>query len=346
MNFDEKRRNGEMFPELKSKGSEEFSMDESSREAKGPEHEERRRRMVGEQPIHKRQEVIDRVERTGSGPLWAAFALLLILLAGACAYGFQTLRASNIQVSQIPSMLKSMSALDNRVDALGGQLQTSIASLQNLSDKFAQMQKSVKTNYARARKHSEDLNAALEQRIEDRLDGRDYVVNSRLEKLETGQQAQLTQIADLRNQLTDARQEIADLRRETNTDLATLHQQSSSNDERLTSLNQQLERSRVNFEVSKDQPSEIVPDISINLTATNVSHQRFSGWIYYLPDRRFLWIKDHGVQQPIVFYGRNNSRQYQVVLTSVQKGTAVGYLLKPAEVGEPAQIVASKEPWQ
>jgi hypothetical protein len=338
MEFDKKKSEGKIFPELGHE-TPKFSLDEPELGGEFDQHK-RLRREDREPIVNPRRQPVSHVERPSVGSLWMALVFLLLALAGVSFYGYRTLQAGNIQLSQIPEMQNSMTAVKGRVDAVEENLQSLASNWRSLSEQIAQVEKAAKSNYQSARQYSKTLNTVLEQRIEDRLDGRDYIVDSRLDKLDAAQEADLVQINQLRKDLTDARQEIVALRQETNSDLALLHRQASGNDEQLGAIARRLEPERVNFEVSKNQVTSIVPDISVNLMATDVAYQRFTGWVYYLPDRRFLWVHDHGVQQPVVFYGRDNSQQYQVVITSVQNASAAGYLLLPGESNSASRTIA------
>ncbi len=334
MDNNRNKRNGEIFPDLRR---------ESPESAHETDWEERPLKAESAASVKQVRREVDvrQIYDAKTGSLWMAFALLLIILAGVSFYGYRVLQESNIQVSQVPEMLKSMTAMNGRLGDVEGKLHSWATDWQSLSERLARLEKTARANFQSARKHSEALNAQLEQRIQDRLDGRDHILDTRLDQLESDQRSAVTRVNELRQELADARQEIASLRRETNTDLALLHHQASGNDEQVTAIARQLEHERVNFEVAKNQVASIVPDISVNLTATDVRYQRFSGWVYYLPDQRFLWVRDHGVQQPVVFYGRNNSQQYQVVITSVRDASAAGYVLLPREGGVTQQATAS-----
>jgi chromosome segregation ATPase len=154
-------------------------------------------------------------------------------------------------------------------------------------------------------------------------------VDARLDSLDSTQKSAQERIALLQQQLSDARQELTSLRQETNGDLATLHQRVASNNDQLGQLTNEVERRRLNFELSKNQITNLSSEVTMNLTGTNVSYQQYSGWVYYEPDHRYLWIHQQGVMEPLVFYDAQKSRQYEVVVTALRPDSAVGYLLVP-----------------
>jgi predicted nucleic acid-binding Zn-ribbon protein len=335
-----KRRNGEIFPDIR-RDTPEHGSDPS--EVRTTDWREKPLETAGERGERGflRQPRLPHQQEPRTGRVWLAFAFLLVLLGAVSFLGYQTIHEANIQVSQIPSMLKSMTAMSARLDDVQAKLGSWAANAQDLSDRMDKLQKTVHANYRSARKHAEVLTTQLEERITDQMESRNYIVDTRLNQLDTEQKGAQAKIAQLHQELADARQEIASLRQDTNGDLALLHQQVAGNNEQVNEFTQQVERRRVDFEVAKNQPSELSPNISIKLAAPNVRYQRFSGWLYYLPDRRFLWIHDHGVQQPVVFYDRHEAKRYEVVITSVQRDAAAGYLLLPADSAAQPQTVAS-----
>lgn len=335
-----KRRNGEIFPDIRHDTADHGS---EASEGRPTDWREKSLGTAGErgERVFLRQPQLPPQQEPRTGRLWLAFAFLLVLLGVASLLGYRTIQEANLQVSHIPSMLKSLTAMSARLDDVQAKLSSWAANSQSLSGRMDKLQRTARANYRSARKHAEVLTTQLEERITDQMESRNYIVDTRLNQLDTEQKAAQTKIAQLRQELADARQEIASLRDDTNGDLALLHQQVAGNNEQVNDLTQQVERRRVDFEVAKNQPSELSPNISMRLAATNVRYQRFSGWIYYLPDRRFLWVHDHGVQQPVVFYDRHEARRYEVVITSVQRDAAAGYLLLPAESAAEPQTVAS-----
>lgn len=335
-----KRRNGEIFPDIRHEVSEQSSDRPQSHQADWSEKPlgtggGSGRREFRQQPQFRQP------DEHRTGPLWAAFALLLVLLGAVSFLGYRKLRAANIQVSQIPAMLESMSAMNGRLDDVEGKLNSWASNWQQVSDRIGKLQKTMRANYRSARKHAEVLTTQLEERMTDQMESRNYIVDTRLNRLDSEQKASQAKIAQLHQELADARQELASLRQDTNGDLALLHQQVTGNEQQVNDLSQQVERRRVDFELAKNRPTELSPDLSMKLAATNVRYQRFSGWLYFLPDRRFVWVHDQGVQQPVVIYDKHQARRYEVVVTSVQHGSAAGYLLLPTESAGTPETVAS-----
>jgi hypothetical protein len=283
-------------------------------------------RRSSNRPVH-----IRRVE-SGTSGLWVALVLLVVLLAGATYYGYQTLENANIRLSAIPTMLKSLSTVDGRLTDVESQLSSWSRNWQDLTGRVNQVADSTRQDYAKARKHAEVLTAQLHAQVgqlQQQMEDRSQAVDARLGQLDTNQQSAQERIAQLQKQLADAQQQLASLQQETNGDLATLHQHMASNDQQLGQLTNEVERRRVNFELAKNQITNLSPDVTMDLTASDAKYQRFSGWVYFEPDHHYLWIRQQGVMQPIVFYDAQKSSQYEVVVTALRGDSAIGYLLVP-----------------
>ena len=163
MGTDKNKRHGEIFPDLRRESP------ESAHEQKAPDTDCEERPLRTERASNLKH-VREQYQETATGSLWMAFALLLITLAGVSFYGYRVLQESNIQVSQVPVMLRSMTAMNGRLDGVEEKLHSWATDWQNLSERLGGLEKTVRANYQRARKHSEELNAQLEERIARRVE--------------------------------------------------------------------------------------------------------------------------------------------------------------------------------
>ena len=94
---------------------------------------------------------------------------------------------------------------------------------------------------------------------------------------------------------------------------------------------------RVDFEVDKGRNVELAPGISLEISGTDVAYRRVSGWMWVLPDRRTIWLRGQGAQEPVVFYSTADGKKRELVITSVTEKSAVGYLLLPGEEATTAE---------
>ena len=98
----------------------------------------------------------------------------------------------------------------------------------------------------------------------------------------------------------------------------------------LQGIEKQLAVKRVDFEVSRNHSRQLTDEVSLGVTATDITHRRVSGWMWVLPDRRTVWLRGQGAQEPVVFYGYHDGKRRELVITNVAKDSVSGYLLLPA----------------
>ena len=88
---------------------------------------------------------------------------------------------------------------------------------------------------------------------------------------------------------------------------------------------------KISFTVIKNHSRELAPGISFGLTDTDVAGHRIDGWMWLMPDRRTIWLRDQSEQEPVVFYNARDGRRHQLQITSVNERSVTGYLLLPQE---------------
>jgi hypothetical protein len=198
-----------------------------------------------------------------------------------------------------------------------------------MSERIEKLEGQARRGLAGARKHAEELVTQLEARLLDQMDERDHVLNTRMAGLEERQQAESLRMADLERELAATRLELAEARGEKDRDLADLRTQMARNEGRFQTFAERFDQHRVDFEISKNSVHELAPGVTVKVTGMDPHYQKYRGWIFFQPDARTLWLNDQGVQRPVIFYGREGGRKYELVVTSVRKDSAIGYLLMP-----------------
>ncbi len=270
--------------------------------------------------------------------LWGAVVALTVALVGLAGYGILTLQKHNIQLAELPSLQESLSLLGERLDATEAKLRTWAADWDALEVRLDKLNRKIAYNRELARKQAQDLVAQAQERMEAELAERDQTIDARFSLLESGQEAERTRLARLG-------EEIANVRRQTGHDLGALHQQMARGERNLDALARQLERRRVDFELAKEQTSELAPGVSLRITKTDRRFQRVKGWLWLMPDRRTLWLRELGVQQPLVFYHKGSDQPNELVITRVAKDAVIGYLLLPAEQEVTVGATARRDPF-
>jgi sortase A len=84
------------------------------------------------------------------------------------------------------------------------------------------------------------------------------------------------------------------------------------------------------FSVTTNHSRELAPGISIGLTRTDAAGHRVDGWMWVMPDRKTIWLREQSARQPVVFYGAHDGRRRELVITAVTKNSMAGYLVLPS----------------
>ena len=279
-------------------------------------------------------------ERPRTKRFWVALALLVAALGGAVGYGTHLLQRGHIPLSQVPEMLQSVVALKGRMDAVEASLRTWSINWNGLRDRVAKLERTTNANLRLARKHSEQLTAQLEERLQKRIDQRAYLEDKRLSRLETAQQSEHAQLVQLQRDLARAQQETAEVRQETGREMAGVHQQIATDEREASAVAQKLAQpqlDRVDFEVVRDRTYELARGISLHITGTDARYQRYKGWVSLAPEGRTLWVYGQGIDQPLVFYRPQDGERCELVVTRVARASATGYFSLPADQGQNAK---------
>jgi len=83
---------------------------------------------------------------------------------------------------------------------------------------------------------------------------------------------------------------------------------------------------RVAFEIDKNHSRQLAPGISMGVTATDAASRRVDGWMWVMPERRTIWLRNHSAHEPVIFYGRLDGKMHELVITSVARNSVRGYL--------------------
>jgi hypothetical protein len=255
--------------------------------------------------------------------LHVVVAVLLLGLIGAVSYGYVTLQKHNIQLSELPGVRDSMNALAQRLDATEAQFRTWSADWSELVGRVDKLDRKVAHNRQLARKQAQEMTAQLQERLATELAERERTIDARFSRLEATQETEHARLAQLQEEITGVRQT-------TGHDLGVLHQQVARGQRNLSTLAQQLQRRRVDFELAKQETRELAAGVSLRITKTDRRFQRAKGWLWLMPDRRAIWVRDLGVQQSLVFYHKESNEPNELVLTRVTDSAVIGYLLLPA----------------
>ncbi len=275
--------------------------------------------------------------RNDSNTHWVFIIVLALALVALTCVGFFALRKHNVQIAQLFVDRSALNNLGQRVDSAESKLLDVTGKWEGLAARVTTLESQGKRNLQQDRKYAESLTAQLHQEVTAELDARASALDARLRQVESEETAQRTQLVQLEG---DLRQEITTAREETGREISGVHQQADNNARDLNSLSQRLDRNRVNFEATKGRTTELVPGVTLEISATNNRYQRFRGSLWLQEDGQTLWFRDEGVNQPVRFYHKEGGEPYELIVTDVTKKHAVvGYLLVP--VGQEPAVGAS-----
>jgi LPXTG-site transpeptidase (sortase) family protein len=82
---------------------------------------------------------------------------------------------------------------------------------------------------------------------------------------------------------------------------------------------------KVSFQVGKSRSRQLAPGISVGVTDIDVLAGRVDGWLWVMPDRRTVWLRNQKTKEPLTFYQDGEMRE--LTIARVTRDSASGYLL-------------------
>jgi predicted RNase H-like nuclease (RuvC/YqgF family) len=292
--------------------------------------------------------------------LAAGWLLLLIAFAGLAWYVYPMLTGHDKTSAQVTGMHKAVDAMGDQVKQTGAKLDQWTTDQQSLRDQVNKLGQSLQAKVEGVAKQAQGLSDAVYRRVmtqvQAQMDERFHGVQTRLANLETARDNAQNQVAELRSELSRAQSELANqsgqiagVRNQTDAnaaaharEFANLRQSEETNRNSVGAIEHQLAVHRVNFEVAKNHSTELGEGVSLGITNTDITHRSVSGWMWVMPDRRTIWLKNQNANQPVIFYSASDGKKRELVITNVARGSATGYLVMPGESGESKQIASVK----
>jgi sortase A len=91
-------------------------------------------------------------------------------------------------------------------------------------------------------------------------------------------------------------------------------------------------RREIAFTVSERHSRELIPGkLWFGLSSVDPIDRSVNGWIWIMPERRTIWLRNVDARHPVTFY--QNGERRELVITSVARASAKGYLLPSPKVG-------------
>jgi sortase A len=82
---------------------------------------------------------------------------------------------------------------------------------------------------------------------------------------------------------------------------------------------------KIAFSVAQGHSRELVPGkIWFGLSSADATLRTVGGWVWVMPERRTIWLRDVDASRPFIFYQDGGRRE--LLITSVARNSATGYL--------------------
>jgi cell division protein FtsB len=283
--------------------------------------------------------------------------ILALMIAGAAWYAYPILKRHDSSLAQLVHTQQALDKIDGSLQMQRSNVAEWSKDQQQLRDQVTKLGGEIRSRIEVVRKETGHTGENLFHTMQAQIERQIEAMKSRVAALESSRDADKAQIAALQEELGQVRGEVSeqnrllsDVRREmenqnhdagTENRLASLQESEERNRQSVEAINNRLAVRRVDFEVSKGHSRELAPGISLGITGTDVAFRRVSGWMWVLPDRRTIWLRQQGAQEPVDFYGYRDGMKRELVITSVTKGSVAGYLLLPMEGSAAAESASS-----
>ncbi|HLK47348.1 MAG TPA: hypothetical protein VKT49_04385 [Bryobacteraceae bacterium] len=285
--------------------------------------------------------------------LGAACVLVALGAGSAVWYAFPILKRHGAMLAQNKGVKQSVEALGGRIEQQNSKLTQWSQAQEALRTEIAGLRKEMRSRIETAKKQAGKSAEQLIQRAQAEISSQIDGIKEKIAGLETSRDADRAQIAALENELGAVRKEMAEQTKQLNDkiaengagaerQIASIEASQERDRADVDTLNRKLSVRRIDFEVTKGHSYELSPGISLQINGTDIAYRRVTGWMWVLPDRRTIWLRGQGAQEPVVFYGNSDGQKRELVITSVTKRSAVGYLLLPESAPADANATASE----
>jgi hypothetical protein len=280
---------------------------------------------------------------------WIAIGVLAVAIAGLSWYSYPTLSQAPGQLS---GLQKSFEGLKARLAQTEDRINNWISNQQELQGHVAKLDQDMASGFQKVRKQEQGLKAEV-GRVRTEMVAQTQGIETKVTQLESASESGRAGVDKLQTELTTLREETALQAEQIRNVQTEVERERAGRAGQLVSLTELLDRkthdvedltrklavTRVDFEVTRNHNQEIAGGVSLNITGTDLSHRRITGWMWVMPDRRTIWLRAQGAQQPVVFYGCQDGKRRELVITNVTKDSATGYLLLPGD--GPNNVAAS-----
>jgi len=279
--------------------------------------------------------------------------LLAVGLAALAVYAFSIAHRADGSLARLDSMDRDMSELSQQQRSTAAKFTIWDTERDQLRQQLDKTGSDILRRAEGIRKQTTDSVDSMIRKLQARTDGQVNQLQAKVTTLETERSDDRAQVASLQKELGQVRGEVArqgevltaargDI---TATNLSAQRQLAvltASNEKLLDStqrngqavdrINKDLSNQtmdRFDFEVAKGKVQQITPNIQLSLTNVDLRFHRADGWMFVMPDRRTIWLRKQSTSEPVLFYGHDDGKKRELVITDLTKNSMIGYLLLP-----------------
>jgi sortase A len=84
---------------------------------------------------------------------------------------------------------------------------------------------------------------------------------------------------------------------------------------------------RMAFSIPVHHSRELISGISIGIDDVDTLEHSVYGWMWLMPERRTVWLRDRRAHDPLVFYSGSKRARRELTITSVTVNSVSGYLM-------------------
>ena len=289
----------------------------------------------------RRTDRIDMDESRSHRWRWAWALGLAGLLGGVAWLAYPTVQKHAGMLSEFPVVKQSLASASQRIDDIAAKVNGWPRDQETLREQLAKLEGSVADRIRAVSREAQRSRETVTNWVRAELDRRDGMMESRLSRMKTAHRDEVAalqaELARVKESIEQQQVRLAAVEANVSADKELAHQKLGGvrdridqQDRNVRELARSMETTRLDFEVSKNHSRQLSPGLWLGLTKTDVAHRRVSGWMWIMPDRKTVWLRDQGALQPVIYYSSADGKRREVVFTHVTKDAAVGYLLLPA----------------
>jgi hypothetical protein len=274
-------------------------------------------------------------QRSHAGVLFLVL-LLALAVAGTGWYMGHRQDRQEAQLAKLPGVQASLDGLKSRFDATEAGLRDWSDRWSTMDTRLAKVENRAGTLMATAGHETAKVFGDLQSQMDTRfrqVDDKQAAINTRLDQMESTNRLQRVELDRLRRDVGDSQKEVADLRSDTTQDITAVRAANDETADRLNNRVGQLEnarqKQRVDFEISNNRSSHLLPGVTLAVESIDATHQRYNGYLWLLEDRRTVWIRNQDAQVPVLIYPKAGGQPLRLVVNQVTPHDVAGYLLIP-----------------